>query len=47
MRSAGRGRLVGIASLAGVRGLPGAGAYSASKAAMISYLESLRLEMHD
>lgn len=45
MRSAGRGRLVGIASLAGIRGLPGAGAYSASKAAMISYLESLRLEM--
>lgn len=38
-------RLVGIASVAGVRGLPGAEAYSASKAAAISYLESLRLEM--
>ena len=37
--------LVGIASVAGVRGLPGAGAYSASKAATISYLESLRVEM--
>ena len=38
-------RLVGIASVAGIRGLPGAEAYSASKAATISYLESLRLEM--
>lgn len=37
--------LVGIASVAGIRGLPGAGAYSASKAAAISYLESLRVEM--
>ncbi|GAB4419538.1 MAG: SDR family oxidoreductase [Sideroxydans sp.] len=46
MKQAGRGRLVGIASVAGFRGLPGAGAYSASKAALISYLESLRLEMH-
>ena len=39
------GRLVGIASVAGIRGLPGAEAYSASKAAAINYLESLRLEM--
>ena len=38
------GRLVGIASVAGIRGLPGHGAYSASKAAAISYCESLRLE---
>ena len=45
MRAAGRGALVGIASVAGYRGLPGAGAYSASKAAAISYLESLRLEL--
>ena len=46
MRSAGgERRLVGIASVAGIRGLPGAGAYSASKAAAIAYLESLRLEM--
>ena len=37
--------LVGIASVAGFRGLPGAGAYSASKAAAISYLESLRVEL--
>lgn len=38
-------QLVGLASVAGIRGLPGAGAYSASKAAVISYLESLRVEM--
>lgn len=44
--SGGRQRLVGIASVAGIRGLPGAEAYSASKAAAITYLESLRLEMH-
>lgn len=45
MRKAGQGQLVGIASVAGIRGLPGAGAYSASKAAAIAYLESLRVEM--
>lgn len=39
-----RGTLVGIASVAGVRGLPGGGAYSASKSAVIKLLESLRLE---
>lgn len=39
------GSLVGIASVAGFRGLPGASAYSASKAAAISYLESLRVEL--
>ncbi len=45
MRERGSGTLVGIASVAGVRGMPGAGAYSASKAAAIAYLESLRLEL--
>ncbi len=45
MREAKRGRLVGIASVAGFRGLPGSEAYSASKAAAISYLESLRVEL--
>jgi hypothetical protein len=45
MREAGKGALVGIASVAGYRGLPGAAAYSASKAAAISYLESLRVEL--
>jgi short-subunit dehydrogenase len=38
-------RLVVIASVAGIRGLPGAGAYSASKAAVIAYAESLRIEL--
>jgi short-subunit dehydrogenase len=47
MRTAQAGTLVGIASVAGFRGLPGAGAYSASKAAAISYLESLRVELRD
>lgn len=46
MRARGGGRLVGIASVAGVRGLPGAGAYSASKAAVRVYCESLRVELH-
>ena len=46
MRKEGRGKLVGIASVAGFRGLPGSEAYSASKAAAISYLESLRVELH-
>ena len=45
MRKAGRGTLVGIASVAGFRGLPGASAYSASKSAAITWLESLRAEM--
>lgn len=45
MRRAGAGRLVGISSVAGVRGLPGAGAYSASKAAVTVYCESLRNEL--
>ncbi|HEY2816434.1 MAG TPA: SDR family oxidoreductase [Casimicrobiaceae bacterium] len=45
MRHNKRGVLVGIASIAGFRGLPGSGAYSASKAAAIAYLESLRIEL--
>jgi hypothetical protein len=45
MRDRGRGTLVGIASVAGFRGLPGSGAYSGSKAAAITYLESLRVEL--
>ena len=40
-----QGQLVGVASVAGIRGIPGSGAYSASKAAVISYCESLRTEM--
>jgi short-subunit dehydrogenase len=45
MQARGGGTLVGIASVAGIRGLPGAGAYSASKAAVIAYLEALRVEL--
>jgi short-subunit dehydrogenase len=45
MRARGTGTLVGIGSVAGIRGLPGHGAYCASKAAVISYCESLRGEL--
>ncbi|MGJ7509621.1 SDR family oxidoreductase [Variovorax sp. GT1P44] len=45
MRDRNRGTLVGIASLAGRRGLPGNGAYCASKGGLIRYLESLRAEL--
>jgi len=41
----GRGTLVGVASVAGIRGFPGHGAYCSSKAAAISYCESLRGEL--
>jgi short-subunit dehydrogenase len=44
MRERRSGTLVGIASVGGIRGLPGHGAYCASKAAVISYCESLRGE---
>jgi short-subunit dehydrogenase len=46
MRRRGAGKLVGVASVAGIRGLPGHGAYCSSKAAAISYCESLRGELH-
>lgn len=46
LRQRGSGTLAGIASVAGFRGLPGAGAYSASKSAAIAYLESLRTELY-
>ena len=46
MRAAGRGTLAGIASVAGFRGLAGNGAYCASKAAVITWMESLRTELH-
>ncbi|MBO9680233.1 MAG: SDR family oxidoreductase [Acidovorax sp.] len=45
MARRGSGRLVGIGSVAGIRGLPGHGAYCGSKAAVISYCESLRGEL--
>ncbi|MBC7610377.1 MAG: SDR family oxidoreductase [Polaromonas sp.] len=45
MTQRGSGVLVGIGSVAGIRGLPGHGAYCASKAAVIAYCESLRGEL--
>ncbi len=44
MRARGSGRLVGVASMAALRGLPGHGAYCASKAGVVAYCESLRVE---
>lgn len=41
----GRGVLVGVSSVAGARGLPTGSAYSASKAALHTYLESLRIDL--
>ena len=46
MKAAGHGTLVGVASVAGLRGIPGSAAYSASKAAAIRWMESLRAELH-
>ena len=40
-----QGQLVAVASVAGIRGLPGAGAYSSSKSALINYMESIRVEL--
>lgn len=45
MRARRQGTLVGVASVAAVRGLPGHGAYSASKAGVVAYCESLRVEL--
>ena len=45
MRERGAGTLVGIGSVGGIRGMPGHGAYCSSKAAVISYCESLRGEL--
>jgi short-subunit dehydrogenase len=47
MQTRGSGKLVGIASVGGIRGLPGHGAYNSSKAAVISYCESLRGELSE
>jgi short-subunit dehydrogenase len=44
MSARGSGTLVGIASVSAIRGLPGHGAYCASKSAVVAYCESLRGE---
>lgn len=45
-RKQGHGHLVAIASVAGKRGLPGSAGYSASKAGLISHMQSLELELY-
>lgn len=44
-KAQGQGRVVGISSISAYRGIPGSGAYSASKAALTNYLEALHLEL--
>jgi NAD(P)-dependent dehydrogenase (short-subunit alcohol dehydrogenase family) len=46
-RAAGGGHIVAVSSVAGYRGLPGHGAYSASKAGLNAYLEAVRAEVED
>jgi short-subunit dehydrogenase len=45
-RQGGEGQVVGIGSVAGVRGLPGSGSYSASKAGLATYLQTVRAETY-
>jgi NAD(P)-dependent dehydrogenase (short-subunit alcohol dehydrogenase family) len=45
MKAQRRGSLVGVASIAGWRGMPGNAAYCASKGGLIRYLESVRAEL--
>lgn len=45
MLEQGHGQLVAISSLAGFRGLPKSAAYSASKAGMTAFFESVRLDV--
>ncbi len=45
MVAAGQGHLIVISSLAAYRGLPGSAAYCASKAAVSTFFESLRLDL--
>jgi len=46
MRARGRGRIAIVASIAGYRGLPGAPAYSSSKAAVLAWGDGLRGALH-
>ncbi len=43
----GSGNAAAVGSIAGLLGLPGAGAYSASKAAVVTLLESLRIDLRN
>lgn len=46
MQAQGSGHIVGISSVAGYRGMPGAQGYGASKAAQLNLLEALRCGLH-
>lgn len=46
LRAQGSGMLVAVASVAGFRALPGSVSYSASKAAVLTFVEGLRMELH-
>ncbi len=46
LRAQGGGQIVGITSIAGVRGMPFMGAYSAAKAGLHRYLQALRAEVY-
>ncbi len=43
----GSGQLVGISSVAGFRGMPGAASYCASKSALTTYMEALRAQLYE
>lgn len=45
-RQGGESHVVGVGSVAGVRGLPGSGSYSASKAGLATYLQAVRAETY-
>jgi len=45
MHERGAGQLVAVGSLAGSRGLPSAAAYSAAKAGVANFMESLRIDL--
>lgn len=45
MLQRGRGTLAGVSSLAGRRAMPGSGSYSASKAALSGFLETMRIDL--
>ena len=46
-RAQGRGHVVGVSSVSAFRGIPGSGAYSASKAALTNYLDAARIELRN
>lgn len=47
MRAAGRGRIINVASIAGLAAAPGIMSYGTAKAAVVALSEQLRAELHD